>query len=134
MSHAELRGFCAGPGDTLDQACQLSKAFNLARLCIHADTWALTLTKGEPGRELEALLCGCLLAASRAEKGRPCRPSGLPRQAEFHRPPYSPVAGHCGGSVVCCAVPYLQRPAATIGLGDTFLAGALLVLGQPGTA
>ncbi|MBV9997933.1 MAG: 6-phosphofructokinase [Verrucomicrobia bacterium] len=134
MSQAELRGFRAEPGDIVDQACQLSKAFDLPRLCIHADAWALTLTKGEPSRELEALLCGCLLAASRAEKGRPCRPSGLPGQAEFHEPPYGPVSERGGRSVVCCATPYLQRPAATIGLGDTFLAGTLLVLGQSGTA
>lgn len=133
MSQAELRGVCAGPGDTVDQACQLSQAFNLARLCIHADAWALTLTKGEPRREFEALLCGCLLAASRAEQGRPCRPSGLPGQAEFHEPPYGPVSDRGGRSVVCCAAPYLQRPSATIGLGDTFLAGTLLVLGQSGT-
>jgi ADP-dependent phosphofructokinase/glucokinase len=30
---------------------------------------------------------------------------------------------------VCCPAPYLEKPAATIGLGDTFLAGTLLVLG-----
>lgn len=133
MNHAELRGFSAGTNDTLDQACQLSKTFDLVRLCIHADAWALTLTKGEPQRELEALLCGCLLAASRAEKGRPCRPSGLPAHARFHEPPCGPLSNHGGRSVVCCAAPYLERPAATIGLGDTFLAGTLLVLGQPET-
>jgi len=32
--------------------------------------------------------------------------------------------------IVCCASPYLERPVATIGLGDTFLAGTLLVLGR----
>jgi hypothetical protein len=34
---------------------------------------------------------------------------------------------------VCCLlrIPHLEHPAATIGLGDTFLAGTLLILGQP---
>jgi ADP-dependent phosphofructokinase/glucokinase len=32
-------------------------------------------------------------------------------------------------TVVCCASPHLERPTATIGLGDTFLAGTLLILG-----
>jgi len=132
MNHAELRGFCAGTNNALDQAQELSKAFDLARLCVHADAWALTLTKGDPQCELAALLCGCLLAASRAEKGRPCCPSGLPAHAEFHHPPCSHVGHRNGRSVVCCAAPYLERPAATIGLGDTFLAGTLLVLGQSG--
>jgi ADP-dependent phosphofructokinase/glucokinase len=134
MSYAEFRGFCARVNNVLDQAYQLSQAFDLARFCVHADAWALTLTKGDPQRELEALLCGCLLAASRAEQGRPCRPSGLPIHAEFHEPPCGPLSDHGGRSVVCCAAPYLQRPAATIGLGDTFLAGTLLVLGQSGTS
>ena len=34
-----------------------------------------------------------------------------------------------GWSIACCPAPYLEKPAATIGLGDTFLAGTLLVLG-----
>jgi ADP-dependent phosphofructokinase/glucokinase len=134
MSHSELRGFCAGAKNTLDQAYELSEAFDLVRLCIHADAWALTLTKGDPQRELEALLCGCLLAASRAENGYPCRPSGLPADAGFHEPPCSPINDRDSRSVVCCAAPYLERPAATIGLGDTFLAGTLLILGQSATS
>jgi ADP-dependent phosphofructokinase/glucokinase len=133
MSHSELCGLCAGANNPLDQAHKLSEAFDLARLCVHADAWALTLTKGDPQRELEALLCGCLLAASRAEQGRPCRPSSLPAHAEFQEPPCGPFGDHGDRSVVCCAAPYLERPAATIGLGDTFLAGTLLVLGQSGT-
>jgi hypothetical protein len=32
--------------------------------------------------------------------------------------------------VVTCAAPCLAHPRSTIGLGDTFLAGTLLVLGQ----
>jgi ADP-dependent phosphofructokinase/glucokinase len=133
MNYSELCGFCAGANNALDRAHELSKAFDLVRFCIHADAWALTLTKGDPQRELEALLCGCLLAASRAERGSPCRPAGLPAHAEFQEPPCGPFSDHDGRSVVCCAVPYLKQPVATIGLGDTFLAGTLLVLGQSWT-
>ncbi|MBV9490896.1 MAG: 6-phosphofructokinase, partial [Verrucomicrobia bacterium] len=129
MNYAELRGLCNGGQDPLDRACQLSEAFDLARLCVHADEWALALTRSDPQRELEALLCGCLVASSRAEKGYPCRPSGLPAQAQFHGVPCDAFVKSDGRSLVCCAAPYLEKPAATIGLGDTFLAGTLLVLG-----
>lgn len=130
MNHSELCSCRAGANYVLDQARELSEAFDLARLCVHADAWALTLTTGDPQRELEALLCGCLLAASRADQGRPCRPNGLPAHAEFQEPPCVLLRDHGDRSVACCAAPYLKHPAATIGLGDTFLAGTLLVLGQ----
>jgi ADP-dependent phosphofructokinase/glucokinase len=133
MSHAELNGLCAGPENPIEKAYELHERFGLSRLCVHADTWALSLTRGDPHREFEALLCGCLLAASRAEHGRPCRPAGVPAQAGFYDAPCSPFSNRGGQSIVGCAAPYLERPAATIGLGDTFLAGTLLVLGQPAT-
>jgi len=99
-------------------------------LCVHADTWALAITKGDPHRELEALLCGCLLASARAQRGEPCRPTGVPANAEFHDPPLETFSKSGERFIVCCASPYLERPVATIGLGDTFLAGTLLVLGR----
>jgi ADP-dependent phosphofructokinase/glucokinase len=79
MNYSEFCGFRAGADNALDRAHELSKAFDLERLCVHADAWALTLTKGDPQRELEALLCGCLLAASRPAPRRvrgpaPARP------------------------------------------------------------
>jgi len=46
-----------------------------------------------------------------------------------------PARGYFGQArgTVCCLlrIPHLEHPAATIGLGDTFLAGTLLILGQP---
>jgi ADP-dependent phosphofructokinase/glucokinase len=134
MSQSELGGFSAGSRDTIGKACELAEILNLSRLCVHSDTWALTITKGDPRLELEALLCGCLLASVRAEKGFPSRPVELPAAAEFHPLSWEKFSNAGERSVVSCAAPYLERPAGTIGLGDTFLAGTLLVLGGAGRA
>ena len=130
MNYSELCALCVGSQDAIDKALELSETLNLSRLCVHADTWALAITSGDPQRELEALLCGCLLASARAEKGEPCRPIGVPEKAEFHDMPLEKLNRSGERFIVCCASPYLERPVATIGLGDTFLAGTLLVLGR----
>ena len=130
MSYSELRAFCAGSQDPISKAYELSETLNLSRLCVHADTWALAITRDDPHQELEALLCGCLLASARAQRGEPCLPTGLPTNIEFHDPPLETFVKLGERIIVGCASPYLERPAATIGLGDTFLAGTLLVLGQ----
>ena len=130
MSYSELRALGVGSQDAISKAFELSEALNLSRLCVHADTWALAITNSDPQRELEALLCGCLLASARAEKGEPCRPTGVPANAEFHDLPLEKFSKSGERLIVCCASPYLERPVATIGLGDTFLAGTLLVLGR----
>ncbi|MGA8660637.1 MAG: ADP-dependent glucokinase/phosphofructokinase [Chthoniobacterales bacterium] len=134
MSYSELSGLRGGSEDLTNKAYELSKAFELSRLCVHADTWALAITRGDAERELEALMCGCLLASARAEKGQPCLPPQVSRAAVFHDPPWEIFRKRGGQCGVCCAAPYLEHPGATIGLGDTFLAGNLLILGQPGNA
>jgi ADP-dependent phosphofructokinase/glucokinase len=130
MSYSELRALCVGSQEPISKAFELTEALNLSRLCVHADTWALAITNSDPLRELEALLCGCLLASARAECGRPCRPTGVPASAKFHSPPWKKVSKSGERFIVSCASPYLERPVATIGLGDTFLAGTLLILGR----
>jgi ADP-dependent phosphofructokinase/glucokinase len=130
MSYSELRGLCVRSQDAISKAVELCETLNLSRLCVHADTWALAITSGDPQRELEALLCGCLLASARAERGRPCRPTGVPANSKFHDMPMEKFSKAGERLIVCCASPYLERPLATIGLGDTFLAGTLLVLGR----
>jgi ADP-dependent phosphofructokinase/glucokinase len=52
----------------------------------------------------------------------------------FSAPPEPAISLDGAWHVACCATPYLRTPAATIGLGDTFLAGTLLVLSQPPAA
>jgi ADP-dependent phosphofructokinase/glucokinase len=130
MSYSELRGMGVRSQHAIHRAFELSETLNLTRLCVHADTWALAITNGDPQRELEALLCGCLLASARADRGEPCRPMGVPGMAQFHDLPTEKFRESGERFIVCCASPYLERPAATIGLGDTFLAGTLLLLGR----
>jgi ADP-dependent phosphofructokinase/glucokinase len=130
MSYSELRALCVGSQDPISKAFELAEALNLSRLCVHADTWALAITNSDPQRELAALRCGCLLASARAERGEPCRPTGVPANAQFHDLPLEKFSKSGERFMVCCASPYLERPVATIGLGDTFLAGTLLVLGR----
>ena len=124
MSHSELREF--GSNDVAAEAAKLRASFDLKRICIHADDWAFAITHEDPEREFESLMCGCLLAACRASDGKISVPTQVPQGAEFHDPPYPPISRQNGLSLVCCAAPYLERPKATIGLGDTFLAGTLL--------
>jgi len=134
MSYSELSSIVPGEGEMIEKANVLAEELDLWRLCVHSDTWALSVTKDDPQRELEALLCGSLLASVRAEQGVPCRPVVLPRNAEFHDPGWKRVLRIGNRSVVSCATPYIERPAGTIGLGDTFLAGTLLVLGSANRA
>jgi ADP-dependent phosphofructokinase/glucokinase len=106
----------------------------LDRLCVHADRWAAAVTRNNPGTERSALLAGCLLAAGRAAAGRPVAPSGLPVGAKFAAPPFAETLALGEWNFVAVASPYLVAPASTLGLGDTFTAGCLLVLGQERTA
>jgi ADP-specific Phosphofructokinase/Glucokinase conserved region len=129
LSYSELVGILPGKGQTIEKAYALANELDLWRLCVHSDTWALSVTRDDPDRELEALLCGSLMASVRAERGTPARPVSLPRNAEFHPLEWERMFQIGNRSVVSCATPYIQRPAGTIGLGDTFLAGTLLVLG-----
>jgi hypothetical protein len=129
MSYSELCGILPGEGDAVEKACELAEALDLRRLCVHSDTWALSVTTDDPFREREALLFGSLLASVRAEKGVCSVPASLPGAAEFHELNWKSLQQSNKRSVVSCVTPYLKRPAATIGLGDTFLAGTLLVLG-----
>jgi ADP-specific Phosphofructokinase/Glucokinase conserved region len=128
MSHSELREF--GPQAEIEAVSKLRARFDLDRVCIHADEWALSVTRNDPENELKSLIGGSLLAACRAERGLTCVPARIPPLAEFLEPPWPAITQDGQISIVCCATPYLTHPTATIGLGDTFLAGTLLILGD----
>ena len=130
LSLSELEQLLPDERPVADRLLVLAERYGLARATAHADQWAMTVTRADPERDLTALLTGNLLAATRAWRGRLAVPLGCPPDAEFTEPPAPPITRRGGWSVVCCASPHLARPAATIGLGDTFLAGCLLVLGQ----
>jgi ADP-dependent phosphofructokinase/glucokinase len=129
MSLSELADLTGDSGPPEAAAIRLAEAHGLGRVCIHADDWALAVTRGDAERELDALETGCLLASTRAAHGYFAIPDRLPDGARFRAPPIPTSLRQGDWSVVCCPAPYLEKPSATIGLGDTFLAGALLVLG-----
>lgn len=132
MSGSEFRELAMGADDDDDDLAPamvaLGERLGVDRLCVHADHWAASATRGDPAVEREALMAGCLLASARSAAGRPVAPDGVHPAAEFHAPPFAPHE-RGGWSLVACASPYLRRPATTLGLGDTFTAGCLLVLG-----
>jgi ADP-dependent phosphofructokinase/glucokinase len=115
------------------QMVAFAERHGLSRLVVHADPWALALTRGVPQRELDALAMGCLLASARAEAGKPVARPRAPAAASFARPPLPPISPRAGSEwcLVCCPAPYLRNPASTIGLGDTFTAGTMLVHAGP---
>jgi ADP-dependent phosphofructokinase/glucokinase len=115
------------------QMVAFAERHRLSRVVVHADPWALAVTREDPERELDALAMGCLLASARAEAGRPVATPRAPAVAVFARPPHAPISAGAGSGwrAVCCAVPYLRNPASTVGLGDTFTAGTMLVHAGP---
>jgi hypothetical protein len=129
MNYNELNALLPGAAPVNAKARHLAETLNLNRVTIHADEWALTVTRGGPQREQQALLGGCLLAANRAAHGRPIVPGALPQAASFHLP-YPAIAEEGGWYAIACPAPWLPRPASTVGLGDTFVAGTMLMLGR----
>ncbi len=107
---------------------RLGERLGADRVCVHADDWAMSATRRDPAQEREALMMGCLLAGARAANGALIVPQALPAEAQFERPPAEETQN--GWHIVSCPSPHLERPRTTLGLGDTFMAGCLLVLGQ----
>ncbi len=126
---SELNDLLPGDEAPAQRAIHVAEKFDFSRFCVHADEWAVTVTRGDPEKELDAILMGCLVAAVRAEAGMIVVPRRLPLAARLSEPPFAAISGQGEWSIVCCPSPYLKHPAAAIGLGDTFLAGTLLVLG-----
>ena len=129
MSRSELAHFATEGEAAEATAIRFAERHGLTRVCVHADEWAFTVSRDDPDREREALAVGCLLAATRAANGYFATPTGAPAGAQFMPPPLPPASRRGDWSIACCPAPWLEKPAATIGLGDTFLAGTLLVLG-----
>jgi ADP-dependent phosphofructokinase/glucokinase len=128
MSLSELIGLVPDVDHIQEKALRLGDTFGLSRVCIHADEWAMVLTHYDADLEREALMMGCLLASTRAAIGHPGVPRRLPDQARFIDAPFPALDRRDGWQVICCPTPYIAVPVATVGLGDTFLAGTLLVL------
>jgi len=77
------------------------------------------------------LLAGSVMAAARALAGAPSSDLTPPAEAEYTDD--LPASGDLGDGwqATSVASPHLRRPSATIGLGDTFVAGLLLAESVP---
>jgi hypothetical protein len=88
MSLAELIGLLPDTDPVQKKAMRLGNTFGLSRVCVHADEWAMVLTRSDVQREREALMMGSLLASSRAATGYVGVPRDLPERARFIDPPF----------------------------------------------
>lgn len=129
MSHSEFVAL-SGDDDLATDMVRLAEELELQRLIVHADHWAAAATRGDGTREREALMTGSLLASARAEAGKPVRPTALPGAAIFHQGPFDTPKRIGDWTLLSCATPYLETPATTLGLGDSFTGGCLLIFGQ----
>ncbi|MFA3916706.1 ADP-dependent glucokinase/phosphofructokinase [Ruegeria hyattellae] len=130
MSAAEFPDVSGDSAATPETMLACATRLGVTRLCVHADEWAASVSRNAANAERDALIFASLLAAARAERGQPTSVVSLPVGARFHDPPFASRTLPGGWTYVSVATPYLQRPRATIGLGDTFSAGCLMVLGQ----
>jgi ADP-dependent phosphofructokinase/glucokinase len=131
MSHSEFQQILPESTALAEGMLALARRLDLARVCVHADEWAAAVTRLDTELERKALMAGCLLASCRAATGRPVAPKTYPQEAVFNDPPACSIASSDGWHFVSCSAPYLPHPVSTLGLGDTFTAGCLFVLGQP---
>jgi ADP-dependent phosphofructokinase/glucokinase len=131
MSASELERLRPGPEPPPFRAVAVGEAVGVRRVLVHGDEWALCASRrGDPDREFRALLAGCLIAASRAAAGRPAQVRWPLPSSELGDPAW-PVSTRFGDwTITSCAAPYMTSPTATVGLGDSFLAGTLLEFGQ----
>lgn len=126
MNASELERL-VGAGEPVLRACEFAAAHGLRRVVVHGDHWAMSVHSTDPDREELALGAGSLAAANRAENGEPRGVWTVPALAQFsaEMPDASRLDGGYRMSIV--ATPYLTAPRSTIGLGDTFVSGDLLV-------
>jgi ADP-dependent phosphofructokinase/glucokinase len=135
MSHSEFLALQPGHAELAEAMCELGRRLRVTRVCVHADDWAASVIQGDPEKEREALAMGCLLAGTRAAKGVPSYPRHIDPRATFATPPAEKTNMQGGWSFVACPSPHLDHPVATVGLGDSFTGGCLLILGhQPARA
>ena len=116
-----------GSGDPARAAAGFADQFALSRVVVHADRWAMSVHRADPAHEQLALAAGSLAAANRAEAGEPRGVWRVPAQARFAVEIPASTATVRGYRSTVVATPYLTAPRSTIGLGDTFVSGDLLV-------
>lgn len=137
LSLSELFMLAGARGDPRLLARDVARRCGAARVIVHADDWALAVyrgdcgRRGDPGHQASVLLAGNALAAARARAGQPSAVLTPSPDAIYtaDRPADSALGE--GWHAICVPAPYLRRPASTVGLGDTFVAGVLLAESVP---
>jgi ADP-dependent phosphofructokinase/glucokinase len=129
MSLSELRALTGSNADPAELALGVAKLSSVDRVCIHADTWSMSVHRHDPSVEVRMLLTGNLMAASRAAHGVPSAELDVHPLATYADD--FPRSRDLGGGwrADCVPSPYLYQPRSTVGLGDTFVAGTLLAYG-----
>ena len=130
---AQCRGhaLAAGNGTSLLAALELAlEMYPVKGLAVHSKDFAVYYGQELPGIDMAAALClGNLLAGTKARVGRYGSPEECRGTLEI---PLSPVglalarsmpSRHKGRIVSIAPSRYMESPAATVGLGDTFVAG-----------
>ncbi|SOC36215.1 ADP-dependent phosphofructokinase/glucokinase [Rhizobium subbaraonis] len=130
MSHSELLAMDPEAHHPMEALLELGERLGLERVCVHADTWAAAVTVNDPKEEELALMAGCAIASARAAHGAPAGTIATDPAAEFHPVPFENFVRKGRWTFVACASPYVEKPATTLGLGDSFTAGCLLILGR----
>jgi ADP-dependent phosphofructokinase/glucokinase len=126
LSLSELFTLAGRRGDPRLLAQQMASQYGMRRIIVHADYWALAVHRSDPSHEERVLLAGNAFAAARARNGQPTAVLDPADEAIYTDDLPSSDALEGGWRVTCVPAPYLRQPAGTVGLGDTFTAGALL--------
>jgi ADP-dependent phosphofructokinase/glucokinase len=126
MSLSELSMLTGTTGDPRLLARDVAVMARARRVIVHADDWALAVHRDDPGHTRDVLLAGNAFAAARARTGEPSSVLEPAPEASYtdRLPPGGPLGD--GWQATSVPAPYLPRPAGTVGLGDTFVAGILL--------
>jgi hypothetical protein len=126
MSLSELYVLAGATGDPRLLARDVADLSGAGRVIVHADDWALAVHRDDPCHIRDVLLAGNAFAAARARDGQPSAVLDPAPEASYtdQLPPGGPLGD--GWQATCVPAPHLTRPAGTVGLGDTFVAGVLL--------
>jgi ADP-dependent phosphofructokinase/glucokinase len=130
LSLSELFMLSGADTDPAGRARDLAEQAGAERVVVHADDWALAVHRGSSDAR-QTLLTGNALAAARARAGQPTAALTPPSDATYTDDRPRDGALGDGWYADCVPAPHLRKPASTVGLGDTFVAGILLADSLP---
>ncbi len=135
LSLSELFTLTGSRGDPRVLAREVATLSGARRVIVHADDWALAVHRGTVHQETvhlqDVLLAGNAFAAARARAGQPAAILDPAPDASYTDDRPADGALGDGWQATCVPAPHLLRPAGTVGLGDTFVAGLLLAESLP---